>query len=493
MRIQAPFVIALSILAQAVGLARVSFVASAFGTSASMDAFSVANSIAVFTFGGLSGIVPLLLVPIYVNTSMQVLGRSFQTALFAVTFALGSFLILLSAAILRVFFGDRHEVFQVALSVFPLTVVGQGLFCLSSIITAYLQARDQLHLSRLIAFASSIALLGLVVFDGQLTIFRYAVYLAATFGIALALQVLLALRLGFSLRPSFSWWSIEFRGKAAALLPLALGSVAYQLTLVLDTLIAAWLGSGLVAILTYSMSIVGMIAASVSSNLVALVFKRLAVEVDTDRALALASLPKMCLVFAGIVGFVVAGFWSVGLDGIALLFERGAFEPSATFVVYVTSSILVSSLVFDVCRDAMYRFFYAGGRWRLPLFNSLVASCVNALVTLVFGLFLGIYGVALGSFVAAACSFLMIARRVRAEAGWDHREGRVYVREGLKVILAIVISASAGVFTRVSVDASAVARLVSAGGVCVVVYWLVLFLMRSGVVRQLLSNGRSDS
>ena len=63
---------------------------------------------------------------------------------------------------------------------------------------------------------------------------------------------------------------------------------------------------------------------------------------------------------------IMIGIWTLGYDGIRLIFERGAFDAQATYMVTEALCYLAVCILPYVFRDSITRIFYAFGDSKTP-------------------------------------------------------------------------------------------------------------------------------
>ncbi len=91
------------------------------------------------------------------------------------------------------------------------------------------------------------------------------------------------------------------------------------------------------------------------------------------------------------LGCVFASFpdyhndWVLGYDGIKLIFQRGAFDDKAKFMVTQALWYLAFSMIPYVFRDSITRVFYSFNDSRIPFFGRFKLDCIKVFPQLAFG------------------------------------------------------------------------------------------------------------
>ena len=112
--------------------------------------------------------------------------------------------------------------------------------------------------------------------------------------------------------------------------------------------------------------------------------------------------------FTFVMVLIVVGLITIGEEGISLLYERGAFNRDFTSVIYICTIIYSISLPINMVRELVYRSLYAHGDTKLTFYNSVSASIINFVLSILFSFFIGIYGIILGTVITSIFSLSRI-------------------------------------------------------------------------------------
>lgn len=493
LRFQAVGMMGLSLAAQLVGLVRVSLVAASFGTNTEFDAFNLVTNLATFVFGFIGSGVTVLLIPAFMQSDNRRVLDTVQTCLYGVV-AVGLVLLcwgrvpLLSA----ISFG-RKDALDSALHLVSVVVVGQAIVAVVGVTSSYFQCQGMFNVPKVLNLVAVSVLLALVLADQSLSIDEYAAYLLFSNGLNLFVQVVWAIKIGYRFRPRFAWREPEVRRRMAMFGPIAVSTGVYQATVLIDTVIASSLGPGRVAMLSYMTSISGIMNAVVASNLVSFIYPRMSADVAKDVDTARRALNTSGLVLATVVAGFVAIFLVVGDSAVRALFQHGEFGDQDARMVYFGSVILLVVMPLDVVRDLIYRFFYANTVTMDPLVNSLVASAINMVLSLVLARRFDIYGVVLGTSIMAICSLTMICVRLRRRFGVFQFVGASLVIEAVKVVVAAGITVGVSRALGALLPPSAWLRVFVLGVASMLIYVGLLAALRSHVAAALTDRGLDKS
>lgn len=189
-------------------------------------------------------------------------------------------------------------------------------------------------------------------------------------------------QLGFRLRPNFNFANnIHFRHICELLFPAILSSTVGQIHIYVDMFFASSLKEGAWTAIGYSNRVfqfpVGIL---VTAFLVPLfpIFAKLVADDNMDAIRKYFNKGVGVLFFAAFP--MIIGIWVLGYDGVRLIFERGAFDDKATFMVTQALCYLAFSMLPYVFRDSITRVYYS--------FNDSATPFVIALSSIVLKFFL---------------------------------------------------------------------------------------------------------
>lgn len=407
--------IVISGLTQVVALAKAALVAASFGAGTAFDGFNIALNVAALIFSLAGTGITVVLIPALSREDDRRAVDSFVTLVLSASVAIGIFVWLLRSVLLTVFSAGDAEIAAAAVDVFAILLISQVGVTVSGVTIAYFQCAGSFLIPKLVSFLTAFGLLAACLLDPNLTVVHYAWY-TALFGVLnAAIQWIIASRRGFRMTFRMEWSSPACRSYLRLFVPTLISGSIYQLSLVFDTFLASSLGPGRVSVLSYSNSVVLMLNAVLAANLVVYVYPKLSRLSADDVLDARRHLARYCellfLLMTGVVVLIfVSGEWSV-----SLLYERGQFARADTWEV--TRCLLVSTIALPIaiCRDVLYRFFYANRDTKSPFANSLVASAVNLLssflLSLQFGLLGIVWGTVIGTFVSLSQILVRYALR----------------------------------------------------------------------------------
>jgi len=167
-------------------------------------------------------------------------------------------------------------------------------------------------------------------------------------------------QLGYRLRPNFDFYNPQFKNICELLFPAILSSTVGQIHIYVDMFFASSLKEGAWTAIGYANRVfqfpVGIL---VTAFLVPLfpIFSRLVAQEDFEGIKSYFNKGVGVLLFAAVP--IIIGILTLGYDGIRLIFQRGAFDDNATFMVTQALWFLSFSILPYVFRDSITRVYYS--------------------------------------------------------------------------------------------------------------------------------------
>lgn len=229
-------------------------------------------------------------------------------------------------------------------------------------------------------------------------------------------------KIGYRIKPNFDIKNCDFKNIIELLFPAILSSTMGQITIYIDMFFASILREGAWTSVVFANRIfqfpVGIL---VTAFLVPLfpIFSRLAGEGKYEDIKTYFNKGVGVLFFAAIPMIIL--ILTLAHDGISLVFERGAFNSDAVYMVTEALCFLSFSILPYVFRDSITRVFYAFNDSKTPFIIALSAIALKAILNwiLILKLNMGIAGITLStSFITlfnATLLGILINKRIHLE------------------------------------------------------------------------------
>ena len=185
----------------------------------------------------------------------------------------------------------------------------------------------------------------------------------------------------------------------------------------IDTIIASRLDTGKLTVLNYSNQIANMVNTILIGNLLLYSYPKIVAKIEDNGNQKIFW--EQVGVFHLIVCLIIAGFISVGQEGITVLFQHGKFSSDASNAVFIGSFIYIAGQQINIVRDLIYRYFYAKGDTKTPAGNSVLVSITNIVLSIILVRVIGFYGIALGTVGASLLSLVVIMVNFKKKIGFE--------------------------------------------------------------------------
>ena len=432
---QLNLMVILTLITQVFILIKNAIVAAYFGVGIELDSFNLANRVSTFVYSFIGAGVSTVIIPYLKDKANRKSVEIFISITYSISFLLLILMLILKDPIILFTSGSNNNYFiDISTNIFMFTIITGFFNSLIQLIKALLEFNGFFNIQKLIVLITTILSVVLLIIAGA-NIYYYAIILLILAVLGTIIHIYYLKKVDFSFNFNFNYRNNGFKEMMRLLLPTILSTGVYQISLLIDTMIAARLDVGSISILSYSSSIISMVNMLLLTNLTSFFYPRL-VKIDSilERQVKLSN---YILLINAIMLVIFIMFYSVGQDGISILFERGKFSSDNTNLVYLCSLILAISLPSNAVRDLMYRYFYMNKDTFTPFVNSIVISMNNIVISLILSYYIGIFGVVLGTVISSYLSLIFIVTRFtkKFKILFDKKE---FVKENLKIIIVSI-------------------------------------------------------
>lgn len=268
------------------------------------------------------------------------------------------------------------------------------------ILQAYLEYNEVFHPQILVGYLQNLVIISFTFlaafFHYHLLIFGMAFgYLANCIGF-----YLLAKNKGFEYKRD-----LHIRGTLSEIiniaLPVFIGQTIGEINSFVDKVLASNLNEGSISALKYSSTVLNMVIYFVVTILITIIYPKL------NKAFSLGRFDDIERIFnKGIsILLIVAIPVTIGAviyceDLISVIYERGAFDSSATRLAAVAFGCYSIGLPFCAIRQLMLKAFYSLHEMKIPMVSSIIAFFVNLILDLSLVNYIGVAGLAISTSVA---------------------------------------------------------------------------------------------
>ncbi|GAA2760840.1 murein biosynthesis integral membrane protein MurJ [Actinopolymorpha rutila] len=484
-------IVVLTGLSQMLGFARDAVMAAVFGTSASVDAFLVAQGLMNLVLGLITGAMSRAIIPTVSRAADTSDSRGAQqTVQVALTVTMS---VLLAGSVIM--FVAARPLLTVLASGFDSAAMDEGVrltrivllatlfIAATNLLAGVAQAHGRFFWAGLqgIPF-NAVMIAAAALFGARFGGAALAVGFVAGSAVRLAFQLPAVRGIGLSLRPSLRIRDPGFREMLVLMPPLVVGNALLNFNTIVDRAVGSTQGAGTIAALSYGWRVVTLVEVVVVTAFTTTLFpafstlgtpeRRKQLRRATDRVLGVV----IVLVSPGVILLAVAA-----KPIVVLLFARGNFDARAVSLTTIAVATYSVSLAALAVREVVARTCLAIGDSRTPVWTGFCAMAVNVVGDLTLGLHFGVTGLAFSTsasmLLAATVLSVLTARRHRAVGM------RVLGRTTRDVLAASAVStAVCWLVIREMPVRDAVHALLALGtmsSVCLASYIGILYLLRT--------------
>lgn len=439
--LKAAWIIAVvTIVSKLIGFVRDIIIANYYGASMVSDAYYYAYqipSLSLILLGGVGGpfhsatvAVFSKLIPNLNEKPQECVNKLYSTFMTATTM----FFVLLSAVMFvfakpimgLIISSGSAEMISLAAEhlkiMTPLLVIGGIVGIYYGILIIYKQFMLP-NLSPIIMSAAIIGIVMAVPNDQK----GYALAWATTIGaiLQLIIQYPNVRKLGFLWKPNFNFVNNpNFKEITELLFPAVLSSTVGQIHIYVDMFFTSSISEGAWTAIGYANRVfqfpVGIL---VTAFLVPLfpIFSRLVADKDLNGIKTYFNKGVGVLFFVGIP--IIIGILTVGYDAVRLVFERGAFDKTATFMVTEALWFLSVSILPYVFRDSITRVYYSFNDSKTPFVVAFSSIVLKYLLNVIFisKMGMGIGGITLSTSLVTLFNAVVLGALIYKKVRMDYK------------------------------------------------------------------------
>ena len=463
--LKAAWIIAvITILSKLIGFVRDVVIANYYGASLVSDAYYYAYQIpalSLILLGGVGGPFHSATVAIFSKLIPSIkekpaddvnkLYSTFMTATIGIFFVLSLLLFIFPHQIMQFIIsaGSPELVSTAAIHLrimTPLLIIGGIVGIYYGMLIIY----KQFMLPNLSPIVLSLAIIAICIAAAPNDQKGYALAWATTIGaiLQLIIQYPNIRKLGLKFKPNFEFTNNpNFKGICELLFPAVLSSTVGQIHIYVDMFFTSSISEGAWTAIGYANRVfqfpVGIL---VTAFLVPLfpIFARLVADKDYDGIKNYFNKGVGVLFFAAIP--IIIGILIVGLDGVRLVFERGAFDSAATFMVTEALWFLSVSILPYVFRDSITRVYYSFNDSATPFLVAFSSIILKFLLNwiLITKMGFGIGGITLSTSLVTLFNACVLGFLIKSKIKLNYKELFLNL---LKMLIAGCIAAIACILT----------------------------------------------
>lgn len=477
-----------TIVSKLIGFLRDVVVANCYGASMVSDAYFYAYQIpalAIILLGGVGGPFHSATVAVFskiipslkekANLEVNKLFNTFLTASFLFFTVLAALMFVFANEIMAfIINGNNQELIALAgvhLKIMsPVLIVGGLVGIYYGILISYREFMLP-NLSPIVMSLVIILMITLVKHDTT------GVVLATATTIGAICQFLLQLpklrKLGFRCKPNFDFFhNPQFKSICELLFPAVLSSTVGQIHIYIDMFFASSLKEGAWTAIGYANRVfqfpVGIL---VTAFLVPLfpIFSKLVSQSKFEEIKVYFNKGVGVLLFASIP--IIIAILTLGYDGVKLIFERGAFDDKATFMVTQALWFLSFSIVPYVFRDSITRVYYSFNDSATPFAVAFASILLKIILNMLLVEKMGIGGITLSTSLVTLFNACILGMLIHKKIKLDYKS--LFLNFGKMLVaglITLLICFEAGGLFSQTTPIWLIFKIISIGTLCLILY-----------------------
>lgn len=310
--------------------------------------------------------------------------------------------------------GFEGEKLKLTMELTRILLFSVGLVCITYILKAYLEIHDYFLVTGLMPLPYNTSIIIAVLLSKAFGVDFLAYGTVFAFFVQMAFLIPFCYKKGFRYKFNINLFDKNVKQMALAIFPVLIGASAYQINSLVDKNLSSFLVTGSLSALNYAYKlnifVIGVFVASITTVMYP-IFSKLGSQKNLKQLKI-----TLCKSVNGVILITMpisVGAFILSKPIVKLLFERGAFDETATLITAQILSCYAIGMVASGMRDILVRVFYSLQDTKTPMKNSILCVICNILFNLILIQTMKVSGLALGSSLAAivAVCFLMFSLR----------------------------------------------------------------------------------
>ena len=404
-----------TILSKIIGFAREQVLSFVYGASMYTDIYFATMNIPNVIFAAIGAALSTTFIPLYCDINAN-LGEKkalkFTNNILTIVFIICIVSFVFTEPLLKIFaFGFEGERLAIGVKFTRILIFSVVFIGISNVLTAYLQVKNNFTIPGLISFPQNIIVIISILLSAKYG--PYALIWGTLIGISsqVIFQLPFAYKEGYRLKPHIDLKDTYLKKMLVLTGPVLVGVAVNQVNIMVDKNLASLLPEGSISALNFADRLNNFILALFITSIVAVVYPMLSKLSHEDNKekfseyVVKSSNSIILLVIPISIGAIV-----LSKPIVKLLFERGAFDASATLMTASALSMYSIGLVAYGLRDIINKVFYSLQDTKTPMINGAISMGLNIVLNLIFVKFMGHTGLALATSLSALiCTLLTTA------------------------------------------------------------------------------------
>ncbi|MEF9991798.1 MAG: murein biosynthesis integral membrane protein MurJ [Peptostreptococcaceae bacterium] len=437
---------AVTILAKIIGFGREQVLSYAYGASMYTDIYIMAMNIPNVIFAAIGAALSTTFIPIYCDISenqgekeANKFTNNILMIVLIMCLIIAIFGLIFTKPMLKLFaFGFSGETLSIAIN-FTRILIGSVIFIgIANVLTSYLQVKNNFTVPGLISLPQNIIVIISIIIS-----IKHGPY-AMVWGtlIGMSMQVLFQLpfayKAGYKIKPYLNLKDKNLKKMLILTGPVLIGVTVHQVNTMIDRSIASTLGEGAISALNFADRLNSFVLALFITSIAAVIYPMLSkLSTSKNKEMFGSYIVKSSNSIILLVMPVAVGAIILATPIVRLLFERGAFDETATQMTSIALVMYSVGLVAYGLRDIINKVFYSLQDTKTPMIYGVVAMGLNIIFNIILSRFMGHAGLALGTSLSAIICTILLYVNLGKKIG-DFGQSKI-IKTFIKSLAAAII------------------------------------------------------
>lgn len=417
----------ITIVSKILGFGRELVLGGVYGASMYSDVYITSMNIPILIFDLIGMAIATTFIPLYYENEEKggaSLALDFSNNIFNLVYVFSFIMSLVgfifAEPIVKLFaIGFKEDQFRLTVQFTRIMICGGMFICIKNLLTSYLQAKGSFLVPGLTGIPFNI-----IIIISMIASVKYGVYVLPI-GTLLAMAVQCVFQYPFARKNGFKYkfkFNIkdEYVGQMFWLvLPVFVGIAVNQVNAMIDRTFASTLIEGSVSSLNYANKLNLFVMGLFITTLASVIYPTLSkISVEDNKTKFSDAVSKYVNVVIILIVPISVGAILLAKPIVEILFERGAFDSSATMM---TASALMAYSVGMVAfglRDILSRVFYSIKDTKTPMINGILAIGINILLNFILINKFGHFGLALGTSISSIICIVILFYKLKKKVGY---------------------------------------------------------------------------
>ena len=413
--------------AKVLGFMRELALASTYGTTMYSDAYLIAIGIPSIIFTAIGASIATTFIPMYLDReqkygeeeSLKFTNNIIHIVLI-VSIIIGLIGFLFTEQIVKIFaVGFNEEAFNLTVKFTKMLILGIIFTGLSSIMTAYLQVKNNFTIPGLIAIPKNIIIISSIILSSKfglyIMIWGYLIGMISEF----LFQVPFAINSGYRYKAYLNIGDDYVKKMVWLLGPVLIGVGVNQINAMVDRSLASTLVEGSISALNYANKLNNFVTALFISSIVAIIYPILSkLSSQDDKQEFVDIIVKSANSVILLVMPISIGAIVLSKPIVRFLFQRGEFDDRATSMTAIALIFYSIGMVAFGLRDVIGKVFYSLQDTKTPMINGAISLGLNIVFNLIAIRVMGHAGLALGTSLSAIVCIILLLFSLKKKIGY---------------------------------------------------------------------------